>query len=132
MSFDTHHIFSVDEYYWQDRPAYYAALREVGRDQDLTGWLEYCTEGLRQTLERVWLRVQSYQPQSEEKLSLSPKQEQLLQFLGDHGGSGPSEIREAMQMSKQGVMNLINPLLKAGIVTKVGGYKIGKYQLNTK
>ncbi|MDQ6965460.1 MAG: Fic family protein, partial [Mariprofundaceae bacterium] len=33
--FDTHHIFSVDEYFWEDRPAYYAALqgvREAGDD----------------------------------------------------------------------------------------------------
>ncbi len=130
--FDTHHIFSVDEYYWQDRPAYYAALRAVRGDGDLTGWLEYCVEGLLQTLESVWLRVQSYQPKSGEKLSLSPKQEQLLQLLADHGGLGPAEIRKTMQMSKQGVMNLINPLLEASIVIKVGGYKTGKYQLNTK
>src|SRR5580698_5256988 len=25
--FDTHHIFSVDEYFWEDRPSYYAALQ---------------------------------------------------------------------------------------------------------
>jgi len=24
--FDTHHIFAVDEFYWEDRPRYYAAL----------------------------------------------------------------------------------------------------------
>ncbi len=27
--FDTHHIFSVDEYYWEDRPRYYAELEGV-------------------------------------------------------------------------------------------------------
>lgn len=27
--FDTHHIFSVDEFYWEDRPRYYAALDAV-------------------------------------------------------------------------------------------------------
>jgi Fic family protein len=31
----------VDEYYWEDRPAYYAALEAVRREaEDLTGWLE--------------------------------------------------------------------------------------------
>ena len=59
--FDSHHIFSVDEYYWEDRPAYYEALDAVRRaGEDLTGWLEYCAEGLRQTLERAWTRVQSF------------------------------------------------------------------------
>jgi Fic family protein len=52
--FDSHHIFSVDEYYWEDRPGYYKALDAVRTaGEDLSGWLEYCAEGLRQTLERV-------------------------------------------------------------------------------
>lgn len=58
--FDSHHIFSVDEYYWEDRPAYYAALDAVRREGgELTGWLEYCAEGLRRTLDRTWTRIQS-------------------------------------------------------------------------
>jgi len=55
--FDTHHIFSVDEYYWEDRARYYAALDGVSSaGEDLSSWLEYAAEGLRQTLERVWMR----------------------------------------------------------------------------
>ena len=128
--FDSHHIFSVDEYYWQDRPAYYEALRETRKRGDLTNWLEYCAEGLRQTLDQVWLRVQKYQPAFGSKLSLSSKQEQLLHLLADHGGMRPAEIRAAMEMSKQGVMNLLNPLLEAGLVVKVGSYKTGHYEIN--
>ena len=57
--FDTHHIFSVDEFYWEDRPRYYESLDAVRKaGGDLTGWLEYTAEGLRLTLEKVWLRVQ--------------------------------------------------------------------------
>lgn len=53
--FDSHHIFAVDEFYGEDRPRYCAALDAVRREgEDLTSWLEYCAEGLRQTLERVW------------------------------------------------------------------------------
>jgi hypothetical protein len=43
--FDRHHILSVDEYCWEDRPRYYAALAAVQAwDEDLTAWLEYCAE----------------------------------------------------------------------------------------
>src|SRR4030095_11026314 len=57
--FDNHHIFSIDEFYWEDRPRYYDALKNVQRQNgDLTNWLEYCAEGLRATLERVWTRIQ--------------------------------------------------------------------------
>jgi Fic family protein len=77
--FDTHHIFSVDEYYWEDRPRYYAALQAVrGQGDDLTAWLEYSAEGLRQTLENVWLRIQALNVDTSRKLVLRPRQEQLL------------------------------------------------------
>lgn len=128
--FDTHHIFSVDEYYWEDRPRYYAALEAVrsGGD-DLTGWLEYCAEGLRQTLERVWLRIQTFQPTSGKQLVLRPKQERLLHLLRDHGSLTPAEIWAALDISRQGAMDLLRPLLEAGVVEKIGGKKTGRYAL---
>ena len=128
--FDTHHIFSVDEYYWEDRPRYYAALDAVRREgDDLTPWLEYCAAGLRQTLERVWLRIQAFQLKTTDKLVLRPKQERLLQLLRDHGSMAPSEIWAALEISKQGAMDLLRPLLEAGVVEKVGGKKTGRYSL---
>ncbi len=128
--FDTHHIFSVDEYYWEDRPKYYAALDGVRRaGEDMTAWLEYCAAGLRQTLDRAWLRIQTFQVKSTEKLFLRPRQEQLLHLLRDHGGMAPAEIWEALGVSRQGAMDLLRPLLDAGVVEKVGGNKTGRYVL---
>jgi Fic family protein len=128
--FDTHHVFSVDEYYWEDRPAYYAALDAVRREgDDLSHWLEYCAAGLRQTLERVWLRIQTFQVESPTKLVLRPKQERLLQLLRDHGSMTPRQIWATLDVSRQGAMDLLNPLLEAGLVEKVGGKKTGRYTL---
>jgi Fic family protein len=128
--FDTHHIFSVDEYYWEDRPRYYAALDEVRRaGDDLTHWLEYCAIGVRQTLQQVWLRIQTLQVVGTEKLVLRPKQERLLNLLRDHGSMAPAEIWAALEISKQGAMDVLRPLLEAGVVEKVGGKKTGKYAL---
>jgi Fic family protein len=128
--FDTHHIFSVDEYYWEDRPRYYAALSGVRQaGEDLTAWLEYWAAGLRKTLEQVWLRIQSLQVKSTEKLVLRPRQEQLLHLLRDHGSMAPAEIWQALGVSRQGAMDVLRPLLDAGIVEKVGGKKTGRYIL---
>lgn len=128
--FDTHHLFSIDEYYWEDRMAYYSALEEMGRHEgDLTSWVEYCTTGLLQTLRRVWLRVQKFQSEHPEKLTLTRKQEHLLELLSDHRSMAPAEIWAAMKISKQGAMNLINPLLEAGIIEKTGTKKSGRYSL---
>ncbi len=130
--FDTHHIFSVDEYYWEDRPRYYAALEAVRKEgEDLTSWLEYCTEGLHQTLERVWLRIQAYNVKLPDKLVLRPKQEKLLQLLRDHGTMAPVELWSALKISKQGTLDLLRPLLEAGLVEKVGNKKTGRYALRS-
>lgn len=128
--FDSHHIFSVDEYYWEDRPGYYRALDAVRQaGEDLSGWLEYSAAGLHQTLERTWLRVQTYNRKSPKKVMLRPRQEQLLKLLGDHGSMAPSELWQALGVSKQGAMDLLRPLLDAGMVEKIGGKKTGRYSL---
>jgi Fic family protein len=128
--FDTHHLFSVDEYYWEDRPGYYAALDGVRKaGEDLTAWLEYCAAGLRQTLELAWLRIQTFQVKSEGKMVLRPRQEQLLHLLRDQGGMAPREIWKALGISRQGAMDLLRPLINAGLVEKVGGKKTGLYVL---
>lgn len=128
--FDTHHIFSVDEFYWEDRPRYYAALSAVRREgEDLSGWLEYCAEGLQQTLEQVWVRVQAFNVKTADKLVLSPKQERLLQLLRDHGSLTPAEIWGFLKVSKQGAMNILHPLIEAGLVEKLGTKKSGRYVL---
>jgi Fic family protein len=129
--FDTHHIFSVDEFYWENRPRYYAALDAVRREgEDLTQWLEYCAEGLLLTLEHVWTRVQKLSAQpGQEKLVLRPKQEQLLQLLRDHKSMTPRELWDALGVSKQGTLDLLRPLIKAGLVKRIGTKKAGQYIL---
>ena len=112
--FDSHHIFSVDEYYWEDRPGYYAALdavRKVG--EDLTGWLEYCAEGVRLTLENAWLRVQALEVRSPETLVLRQKQEELLQLLRCDSRMSPAHTRAASKILRQGGMSLYACLFAA-------------------
>ena len=129
--FDTHHIFSVDEFYREDRPCYYEALQSVRRAGDnLTLWLEYAAEGLEFTLARVWKRIQRLSIRSNApRLILRPRQEQLLQLLRERGFMTPAEIWEAIGISRQGAIDLLNPLLEAGIVTREGTRKTGRYRL---
>jgi Fic family protein len=130
--FDTHHIFSVDEVYEEDRPAYYAALANVQKKgSDLTEWLQYSAHALRVTLDRVWTRTQRLGASAApKKVILRPRQEQLLQLLKDRRSMTPKEIRESLRVSKQGAMDLLNPLLEAGLVQRSGTQKSGRYRLS--
>ena len=129
--FDSHHIFSIDEFYWEDRPRYYDQLETVrSSDGDLTTWLEYSAEGLRVTLERIWSRIQKLTARSgKAKLVLRPKQEQLLHLLREHKAMTPREIWDAVGVSKQGALDLLRPLMKAGLVRRIGTKKSGRYVL---
>jgi Fic family protein len=129
--FDSHHIFSVDEFYWEDRPRYYAALEEVRRNgDDLSSWLEYSAEGLQQTLVRVWQRIQHLTAAfGNRKVVLRPRQEQLLQLLRVRGNLSPRELWDGLGISKQGAMDLLRPLIKAGLVRRIGTQKNGRYVL---
>jgi Fic family protein len=131
--FDTHHIFSVDEYYWEDRPRYYTALQAVRQhEEDLTGWLEYASEGLLITLERVWTRVQKLSARSRgTQFVLRPKQEQLLQMLRDRRSMTPREIWDGLGITRQGAIKLLQPLVDAGLVRRLGTRKTGRYVLRT-
>ncbi|OGQ45178.1 MAG: hypothetical protein A3H42_02355 [Deltaproteobacteria bacterium RIFCSPLOWO2_02_FULL_46_8] len=129
--FDTHHIFSTDEFYWEDRQGYYRALDYVRQQNgDLTGWLEYVAEGIHLTLEKVLLRIQELSlSMGNMKVVLRPKQEKLLNILRDKKVLSPKEIWKALDISKQGAIDLLKPLVEAGIIERIGTKKSGKYIL---
>ena len=129
--FDSHHVFSIDEFYWEDQQRYYTALQTVRADgENLSSWLEYSAEGLLLTLERVWERLHQLAAMaSVEKLVLRPRQEQLLQLLREHGSLAPRELWGLLGVSKQGALDLLRPLLDSGLVKREGTLKSGRYVL---
>ena len=55
--YDFKRLFTISEFYDRDRPAFYRAIQSVReRDMELTGWLEYFTEGLATQLDEVKTR----------------------------------------------------------------------------
>lgn len=128
--FDTHHIFSVDEVFLENRQRYYNALDIVRKEnEDLTSWLEFSAEAVELTLERVLSRVETVRI-SEKKgdIALSPKQERFLNLL-QAGPLGIREIQVQLDVTKQGAHFLIKPLLEKDLIKRVGGHKTGKYTL---
>jgi Fic family protein len=127
--FDTHHIFSVDEIFWENRQRYYNALSNVrGEKGDLTGWLEFAAEAIELTLERVWARIESVRTLQKKgaPMLLTPKQERLLRLL-QNTPLGIREIQEELEVTKAGAHFLLKPLIENNLVKRAGGYKTGKY-----
>jgi DNA-binding MarR family transcriptional regulator len=74
------------------------------------------------------MRVQRLAAKSgRKKLVLRPRQEQLLQMLRDRKSMSPQEIWDGLGVSKQGALDLLRPLIEAGLVRRVGTNKSGRY-----
>ena len=85
---------------------------------------------VRLTLEEVWSRIQHLSAETgHKKIVLRPKQEKLLNLLRDHTSLTPRQIWELLNISKQGAIDLLNPLIEAGMVKRIGTRKSGKYLL---
>ena len=55
--YDFKRLFTISAYYDRDRAAFYRAIQAVReRNMDLTGWIEYFTEGLAVQLDEIKLR----------------------------------------------------------------------------
>lgn len=94
------------------------------------GW-NIAPRPLHLTLETVWDRLQHLTARAgPKKIVLRPKQEQLLRLLRDRKSLTPQEIRNGIGLSKQGAMDLLKPLLEAGLIQRVGTKKSGRYLLS--
>ena len=127
--FDTHHIFAVDEFYWENQQSYYAHLDQAQQDGDLSPWVEFCLEAILEALRSTWNRLQALPTQKDQKqVILRPKQEKLVVLLQKEP-LGIQEIARLLKVTKPGAHFLLRPLLYQKIVIRKGGYKTGKYYI---
>lgn len=126
--FDTHHIFAVDEIFWEDRPRYYAALQNVQLNEgDLSGWIEFVAEAVAMALERTWKRIEFLKiTERKPELILTPKQEKIIVLLREKP-MGIGDIQKVLNVTRAGAHHILKPLLKKKIIIRRGGHKTGKY-----
>ena len=85
---------------------------------------------LQQTLERAWQRIQRLtSSRGKGQVVLRPKQETLMELLRVHGSLSPREIWDGIGISRQGAMDLLHPLMKAGMIKRIGTIRNGRYLL---
>ncbi|MBU2572479.1 MAG: Fic family protein [Elusimicrobia bacterium] len=128
--FDTLHIFSLDEVLLENRSLYIKALQRVQVEgEDLGTWLEFMSEAVLETLERVQGRVTALGLGGKEAVSLTLRQEKLLRLLRERGAMGIRDISRALRLTAPGAHYALKPLLKSGLVFTEGSYKTTRYLL---
>ena len=96
--YDFKRLFTISEYYDRDRLAFYKAIQSV-RDScmDLTGWLEFYTDGLSTQMCEVTEKGQRVFRCDVlvNKHALNQRQGKILDFLMENGESTIKSIKEA-------------------------------------
>lgn len=128
--FDSQHIFSLDEFFADNRKMYYLKLQQARElDDDLTCWIEYVGEGVLHTLKEVKKRIEGLHISSKTDISLSSRQEEILRILRDNRYLKVAELQKILKVSRARVNQLITPLIKAKLVAKEGQSKATRYRL---
>jgi len=121
----------LDEYFASDREEYYLKLRQARElDYDLTYWLDYIARGVLVTLENAVRRIYQLSISPKNDISLSDKQESLINFVKQNAGCSSKDIGTALKINRARVNQLVAPLVKAGIVKVEGKARTTKYMLN--
>ena len=124
------HTLSLDDFFAEDRNRYYEMIQQTrDMDGDYTYWIDYVAEGLLESVQKVSDRLKVIKRKDIKKISLTPKQEELLKILSEYGEIGSAEICKHMRINRARVNQLIAPLVKAGIVIKKGTTRAVKYNL---
>jgi len=127
-------FFCLEEFYDQDAKAYYEALQSANKG-DLTGWLEYFSEGLAIELNRVKERVLKLSKDNKLRktvgqIALSERQEMMIEYLQNMGFVQNKDFKNMFPaISEDTVLREIKDLLVKGLIVKKGSTKGARYVL---
>lgn len=124
--YDFRRLFTISEYYDRDRPAYYQAIQDVRESKmDLTGWLEYFTQGLAAQLlevrERGELVIRADLILAKgRKAGLNERQVDLLSYLLKRGKGTIAEFETELKLNRRTLQRDLKLLGEKGFSREVG------------
>lgn len=120
----------LDDFFAKDRPRYYDMIQQTREmDGDLTHWVEYVAHGLAWAHEDVQNRIKAG-TLSLKRISLTPKQDELLGLLEQKGVLSAPQIGKKMEINRARVNQLISPLVSLGLVKREGAARAVRYRPN--
>ena len=130
--FDVDRLFTLDEYYDNDRQSYYDALNSVDSEtKDLTIWLEYFLEGFKISINEIKDQILLFSPKNDnkQKIKLSNKYTKILEYIHSNGSITNSEVQKLLNISRQGAYKYLKYLMDIDTVDKKGGSRSTYYVL---
>lgn len=143
-NYDIKRLFSLEEYFDRDAEVYYSTLMATSNqstelsDRDLTGWIEYFTNGLAIELSAVRDRVRKLSIDARlktkrgQQVLLSDRQIKLVEYLSDNQKGTMPQLKTLFPMiSEDTVLRELQDLVKKRIIKKKGKTKGVYYELVT-
>jgi len=134
-AFDIKRFFALDDYYDKDRRAYYAALKTVDQDSlDLTGWLEYFTEGVAVSLKAVEDKVIGLSQdikflKERGQIALTDRQVKIVEMLLQNEKLTIGQVKDLFGFSRQMALKEMTKLVDLGVVRPKGRGRGAYYEL---
>jgi len=125
-NFDIKHFFALDDYYNENRDAYYTALQYVDPvKRDLTQWLEYFVGGVAEQMEKLKNKVDNlaHDPilkRLKGRFILKERQWKLLGFIKERGRATNIEYQKLANISREMAKRDLAFLVKNGLLRSNG------------
>lgn len=127
--YDFRRLFALEDYYNEDRPAYYAAVN-VGktyeqRTPDCTAWLEYFVRGFQEEIGRVKthiasLALKNVRGDMKSQIYLDEGQMKILDFIDHVGRVAMSDVMNVLECPKRTAQLQLQKLKKLKMIVQVG------------
>ncbi len=133
--FDVKRFFALDDYYDNDRRAYYAALKSVDQKTlDLTGWLEYFTEGIAVSIKDLKNKVIGLSKdikvlKEKGQIALTERQMKIVEKIIQNDRIAINEVVKEFGVSRQMALKEMNKLVNLSVIRLRGKGRGAYYEL---
>ena len=132
--FNHRRFFALDDFYDENRPAYYGALKAVQEDKgSLTRWLEYFTDGVLYSVNKVKEVVAriGLMPKSDQtiQLELTQRQIRILEKIREKDRVANKELQAIFKISRQAILKEMSKLIAMKLIELVGKGRGAYYKI---
>ncbi|MCK4519545.1 MAG: Fic family protein [Candidatus Omnitrophica bacterium] len=133
--FDHRRFFALDDYYDENRSAYYGALKTAQTNKgDITKWLEYFTGGVLFSINKVkdFITKMGLFPKIEEgeKIELTKKQIKILERIKEKSKVSNKDLRDMFGITRQAMLKEISKLIDANLIVLIGKGRSAYYKIS--